>query len=306
MSDLIVRLLADFGEFMRLRVADGDASAHTVRNYHTQAGLWVAWCNERGINPALATEADVTDYRRYLVEQSYSRETIALKLAVVRRLYEAATWRGLRLDNPAAGIKAPREKTARAERVKFLPLAAVGALLAAPAGDTPQAKRDRAILALMVLHGPRVAEVAGAGLDDLSLERGTLTVHGKGRKTRTIYLTERTARLLADWLEARVGLPGEPALFVVLGHNGTGGRMTTRAIRYLVDGYLEQIGQKAAGVSCHSLRHSAATWARAGGATQEAVGDMLGHANPATTAIYTHLVNRMAENPAAYLERLLG
>lgn len=65
-------------------------------------------------------------------------------------------------------------------------------------------------------------------------------------------------------------------------------------------------GLKRAGVSCHSLRHSAATWARYGGAEPEAIGAALGHASPSTTAIYTRLVSRMQANPAAALEGLLG
>lgn len=300
-------LLDDFAAFLRLNVADGDASPHTIRNYHVQAGRFVAWCGENGINPATATEDDMVAYRKYLVDTGYSRETIALKLAAVRRLYEAATWHGLRLDNPAAGLKAPRERTAREERIKFLPLEGLKRLLAAPQGDGPQARRDRAILALMGIHGLRVSEVAGAQVSDLNLERKTLTVIGKGRKVRTIYLTEQTAAVLATWLEARgkVILAGEDALFVVTGNYTTGTAMSARAIRYLVDKYLEALGLKAEGISCHALRHSAATWARAGGAKLDAIGGMLGHASIQTTTVYAKIVDKMTENPAQFLEILL-
>jgi site-specific recombinase XerD len=69
--------------------------------------------------------------------------------------------------------------------------------------------------------------------------------------------------------------------------------MSTRAIRYVVDNYLADVGLKAAGISCHSLRHSAATWARAGGAKLDALADMIGHANVSTTRIYAQIVNKM-------------
>jgi integrase/recombinase XerD len=301
-------LLAGFAAFLRLNVAEGDASKETVRSYHAQAGQFVAWCTEQGINPAAATEADVIAYRKHLVEAGYRRTTIALKLSVVKRLYEAARWRGLRPDNPAAGVKAPRERTAREERVKFLPLDGLRRLLDAPQGDGARAKRDRAILALMGVHGLRVSEVAGLEVSDVDPEQGTVVVTGKGAKTRTVYLTEQTAETLAGWLASRgdVAHTSVEALFVVVGNHTTGTPMSARSVRYLVDGYLEALGLKAGGVSCHSLRHSAATWARAGGARLDAIGGMLGHASVQTTTVYAKIVDRMVENPAQYLEAMLS
>ena len=87
----MVDLLADFGKFLRLRVADGDASPATIRTYHSQAGQFVTWCRELGVNPATAVEDDVIAYRSFLVGAGYSRSRVALKLAVVRRLYEGDT-----------------------------------------------------------------------------------------------------------------------------------------------------------------------------------------------------------------------
>lgn len=75
-------------------------------------------------------------YRKFLAGAGHCRPTVALELAVVRRLYGAGTWRGLREDNPAAGVKAPRERTSRDERVTFLPLDGLKRLLTAPHGDT--------------------------------------------------------------------------------------------------------------------------------------------------------------------------
>ena len=300
-------LLAAFAAFLRLNVAEGDASAATVRTYWSQVRQYVAWCRERGLDPALASEQDLLEYRAWLAER-YTRATVATKLAAVRRLYQAAVWRGMRADNPAAGLKAPKEKTAREERVKFLPLEGLKRLLQAPQGDGAKGRRDRAMLALMGIHGLRVSEVAGLDVDDLDLDQGRVTVTGKGRKTRTVYLTEQTAQALAAWLEARdrVAAEDEPALFVSLRHPDPGTRMSARSIRYLVDGYLERLGLKGEGISCHSLRHSAATWARAGGAALDAIAGMLGHSSVTTTQVYARIVDRMTENPARYLEALLG
>ena len=100
----------------------------------------------------------------------YEVGTVAVKLVAIRRLYEAAVWRGLRQDNPAAGLKAPKDRTERAERIKFLPLDGLRCLLDAPKGDDPAAHRDRAILALMGRHGLRVSEVSRLTVDAVDFE----------------------------------------------------------------------------------------------------------------------------------------
>ena len=141
--DDLISLTEIFGRFLRLYVAEGDASPATIRTYHAQAAQFVAWCQQQGVSPSTATENDIIAYRKYLVETGYKPTTIALKLAVVRRLYEAIQWRGLRDDNPAAGVKSPRDRTARDERVKYLPLDGLKQLLAAPQGDGPLLRRNR-------------------------------------------------------------------------------------------------------------------------------------------------------------------
>jgi site-specific recombinase XerD len=302
-------LLAAWADFLRLDVAQGDASPRTVATYQAQVRDFLAWCHAQGLHPALATEDDLKAYRAHLVEQ-YARATVATRLAAIRRFYQAAVWRGYRTDNPAAGIRPPRERTARDERVRFLPLEGLKRLLDAPRGDGLRATRDRAILALMGVHGLRVGEIVALDVADLDLDAGTVSVPGKGGKRRTVYLVDISRQRLADWLAVRerVAGEGETALFVVLDRakRFTGRRMTRRAVEALTDRYLERLGLKRSGISCHSLRHSAAVWARAFGATVDALADMLGHASVDTTRIYARIVNRMQENPARFLEAALG
>ena len=87
-------ILADFGEFLRLYTAEGYASPLTIKPYHAQAGQFVKWCGAQGVSPAIATDRDIIAYRKALVDAGFKPSTVALKLAVVRRLYEAARWRG--------------------------------------------------------------------------------------------------------------------------------------------------------------------------------------------------------------------
>lgn len=307
-SSKVGDILSGFGAYLQRRAADGDPSNATLKAYEGEAGRFVAWCMASGLNPLTLTEDDLIDYRKSLIAQGYSRDTIALKLAAVRRLYDAAYRRGLRTDNPALLVKAPRARTAREDRVKFLPLDGLKQVLAAPEGDAPRAIRDRAMLALMGVHGLRVAEVAGLRMGDLDLRVGILHVLGKGRKTRQVYLTDNTKSALSEWVAVRksAALPRIDEVFVVVGNHHNGEPISERGIRWLVDDYLSDLGLKGQGVSCHSLRHSAATWARAGGAKLDAIAAMLGHSHIGTTQTYAAIVDKIKDNPARFLEALLA
>ena len=99
-----------FGRFLRLYVAEGDASPATTRTYHAQA-QFVTWWLQSGLSRATATGDEMITSPKHLVEVGYKRTTMALKLAVVRRRFKAIRWRGLSSNNPAAGVEAPRDRT---------------------------------------------------------------------------------------------------------------------------------------------------------------------------------------------------
>lgn len=299
-------LLDHFAEYMKLDVAQGGASPETIRTYWSQVNSYVAWCAEMGVHPAEATEGDVKAYRAELISQGKERTTVASQLTAIRRFYAMAQARGYRPDNPADGIKAPRDKTDRAARVKWLPLTAIHELLNAPDRGTVKGRRDRAMLHLMAVHGLRVMEVAGLGLQDVDLERKTITVHGKGQKIRLLPIVEQTVRALQDWLEVRdtVAADGEAMVFVSTrsgGNRNLGHGMSRRGIRKVVDSHLERLGLKGDEISCHALRHSFATLSRAAGARLDVLSRVLGHASVTTTQVYADIVDMAAENPSLLL-----
>jgi site-specific recombinase XerD len=301
-----------FADFLRLDVAQGDASPETVRTYTGQVVAFLDWCQAEGIHPAVVTEEDVKLYRAALISEGYARATIANKLTIVRRFYAMAQTRAYRADNPAKGVRAPRDRTDRAERVKWLPLQAIRDLLEAPDPTTAKGLRDRAILAMMAIHGLRVIEVARLQIEDLdpeARERGTLTVMGKGDKVRSVLLVEQSAAALEEWLAIRpqVAAENEGAFFVSLQRNGGRGTALSRyGIRKMVDSYLQGLGLKRAGISCHALRHSFATLSRAAGARLDALARALGHASVTTTQVYADIVDAAAENPARFLTGALA
>jgi len=292
-------LLDAFAVFVHLDVANGDASEDTVRGYFSQVEQYVDWCREAGVEPARATEDDIKRYRQYLVEQDYEPGTIAHKLTVIRRFYEAARDRGLRTDNPAAGVKPPRDRSAE-DDIPYLSEEELARLLAAVPRDGKEASlRDLALLAFLGLQARRQIEAHRASVEDIRPD-GSMLVHGKYHDT--VIQLRKDVRALFDEYIARRGrvVPddmGTP-LFVAVGNRAGGKRMGRRGIRLVVDGYLEKAGLKRPRLSGHALRHSAATAAYAATRDLRAVQELLGHRNPRTTSRYAHIVDRRENNVA--------
>ncbi len=301
-------LLNAFGDFCKTDVANGNAAKDTESTYKRRIRAFIIWCENNALHPALATKEDVVTYRRYLIEEKNQKSaTISLTLSVLRRFYGCARERGLVKENPVEGVKPPRDLTDAAERITYLEESELQQFLATiPADGSLKSIRDKALIAIMALQGPRTVEMHRANVGDL-VKQGLnwgLKVEGKGSK-RTIPLRPDLAQLLLQYLEARQ-LAGEllddsSPLFIAIGNRAGGQRLSRRGIRLIVDGYLEQAGLKhtqGRTLSAHSLRHTAATLGLRAGADLRQVQDLLGHKNPEMTAIYAHVGERYTKNPA--------
>jgi integrase/recombinase XerD len=230
---------------------------------------------------------------------------------VIRRFYTAAISKGLVKENPAIGVKPPREKVDAAERITYLELPELRQLLAAiPLDESLKSLRDRSLLAIMALQGPRTVELHRANFGDLvrCKENWGIRVEGKG-SIRTIPLRPDLASLLWQYLEARETegevLMKDSPLFIAVGNRFGGQRLSRRGIRWIVDDYLAASGLKTNNnrtISAHSLRHTAGTLALRGGADLRQIQDLLGHKDPKTTALYAHVSERHANNPALGIE----
>ena len=300
--------LDSFANFLNVDVAAGDASDDTIKNYACQTKKYFEWCDQFGIVPREATRDDIKQYRRWLVEvKKYKPATIALKLIVVRRLYAAAVEKGLILSNPAIGIKPPRECHDPAERITYLEQPEIPHLLnAIPTDKSVAHTRDRLLVAVMVMEGCRTVEMHRLSIKDI-IRRGKnvgLRVKGK-RSLRIVPLTPDLVQLLELYLEARQQAREELTLdtpmFISVARNNRGSRLTRRSIQRIVDQYLKATNLKhtpGRTLSAHSLRHTAGTLALRTGSDLRQVQDLLGHADPRTTAIYAHVGNRWENNPA--------
>ena len=104
-------LLAVFAEFLDIDVSAGDAASDTLKTYRRQLQQFISWCDRAQLTPGEVSKDDIKRYRRWMISsKKYKPATIALKLAVVRRFYQAALEKGLISFNPAAGVKPPPGK----------------------------------------------------------------------------------------------------------------------------------------------------------------------------------------------------
>jgi integrase/recombinase XerD len=161
-------------------------------------------------------------------------------------------------------------------------------LLDQPKGTAPAALRDRALLELMYACGLRASEAIGLEIGDLDLEAGVLRTRGKGAKERLVPVGSAAARALTHYLaRGRPRLVGdrlESRLFV----NQRGGGLTRQGLYKIVQRHADGAGL-AEKMSPHTLRHTFATHLLAGGCDLRSLQEMLGHADIATTQLYTHL-----------------
>ncbi len=302
-------MLACFRQYLELVVADGDAAPDTLVTYHRRVRQYLTWCQDNHITPAHADQEIILKFRAYLIKQRQQQPaTIALTLVVIRRFYQACVEKNLVQSNPVIGVKAPRPKVSKGDRITFLTLEQLSSLLAAVGNNSSlQTLRDRLLIAIMALEGLRSVEVFRANVGDIQNSHSSpfLKVEGK-RKIKTVPLRPDLVSLLKQYLAARKEsgeeLERNSPLMISLSNQTKGQRLSRRGIEYIVDGYLEKTQLKyidnQQSRSTHSLRHTAGTLGLAGGASLRQVQELLGHSDPKTTAIYAHVLERYENNPA--------
>jgi integrase/recombinase XerD len=217
-----------------------------------------------------------------------SPATIARRTAAARTFFGHLVLLGRRQDNPAAAIALPR-KHRRLPRT--LSPSEAERLIDAAAGTAPRALRDRAIVELLYGAGLRVGEAVGLGKTDVDLERRLVRAIGKGDKERIVPVGRPAVEALRRYLSR--GRPHldrrhRPELFL----NAKGGGLTRAGVFLILRRLASKAGLEPERVHPHLLRHSFATHLLEGGADLRSVQEMLGHADLATTELYTHVSDR--------------
>jgi integrase/recombinase XerC len=292
--------------FRRYLAAERRCSPHTVAAYTRDLQALVSYCDRAGLESWVRIDsAHLRSFAARLHGAGLAPRSIQRRLSAVRSFYEFLQREGHALrnraaaDSTAAGERDDREieqirgnpgQEVRAPRAarrlpETLDADQMARLLEIPAGE-PFAARDRAIMELLYSSGLRLAEVVALDLGHLDARDRTVHVLGKGRKARVVPVGRVALRALEGWLPQRAGLArsGEQALFV----GRSGRRLGRRAVELRVAYWARRQGIEMH-VYPHLFRHSFASHLLESGAELRGVQELLGHADIATTQIYTHL-----------------
>ena len=283
----IEQLTLDFLAYLELERGLSRNTLHAYQSDLAQLGRFLA---DRGVSPLAAQHSDLAAFLAELAAGGEGRPPVAAatlqrKAACMRSFYRHLRREGAIEHDPTADLRGP-PKTRRLPKV--LSREQVSKLLAQPKGSEPLALRDRALLELMYACGLRVSETIGLGLEDVDLEEGMLRARGKGSKERVVPVG-RTAVAALEAYRARarpvlVGLRVQRSLFV----NHRGGALTRQGLYKIIQGHARGAGLDEQ-MTPHTLRHTFATHLLAGGCDLRSLQEMLGHADLATTQVYTHL-----------------
>jgi len=258
----------------------------SLESYRRDLTQLFTWLEQKSIAPERAQRSDIELFLAHRTfDESIAARSLARQLTAIKRYQRWLLREGRRADDPTLTVDAPRLPK---PLPKTLSEGEVEALINAPDVDTPHGLRDRAMLEALYAAGFRVSELVGLPLAAVSLSDGVVRIMGKGSKERLVPLGEDAQ----DWikryaLEARPVLlkgRGSEALFVT----ERGGPMTRQMFWYLIKRHAKTAGIRST-LSPHTLRHAFATHLLNHGADLRVVQMLLGHADIATTQIYTHV-----------------
>src|SRR3954452_20324254 len=266
-------------------------SRNTLEAYRSDLMQFGRFLDEHAADAVTATADDVGDFLAELAagdgngRAPASPATIHRKAACLRSFYRHLRREEIRDTDPTSTISGPR----RGRKLpKVLSRAEVQRLLDQPRGTAPTALRDRALLELMYACGLRASEAIGIEIGDVDLDLGMLSARGTGSKVRIVPIGSAAVQAVRAYLDR-----GRPALVHggLVAHlfvNFRGEPLTRQGLYKIVRRHAATAGL-ADRMSPHTLRHTFATHLLAGGCDLRSVQEMLGHADVATTQVYTHL-----------------
>ncbi|MGI9557281.1 MAG: site-specific tyrosine recombinase XerD [Solirubrobacterales bacterium] len=279
-------LVLDFLAFLEF---ERGLSRNTLAAYRTDLLQYGGFLARRDLDPADATGPDIGDFLAELAKGNgngpCSPSTLARKSASLRTFYQHLRRTEVTDADPMAAVRPPRRGR---PLPKVLSHGEVGRLLEQTHGAEPSDLRDRAILEVMYGCGLRVSEVVGLDVTSVDMRRGFVRAQGKGSKERIVPAGRAAVDAVRRYLRSGRGqmLRGgeESRLFL----NARGKPLTRQGLYKIIKQRARAAGL-AQKMSPHTLRHSFATHLLAGGCDLRSVQEMLGHADVATTQIYTHL-----------------
>jgi len=274
-----VDLLAEYLTFLNV---ERGLSPLTRENYARDIKQLLDFSQQTSLN-----QLDNTDIRRItasLHSKGLGGKSIARMLSSWRGFFNYLVQRHGYNSNPAKGLRAPKS----AKKLPQVLSIEQAIKLVDIKGDDILSVRDHAILELFYSSGLRLSELVNLDLGQVDFSEGTITVTGKGNKTRVVPLGQYAMSAINNWLKQRPSLliknPKETAVFI----SKQGNRLSSRNVQYRMKAWAIKQGIDSS-VHPHMLRHSFASHVLQSSGDLRAVQEMLGHANISTTQVYTHL-----------------
>lgn len=276
--------------FLEMLAAERGAARNTLDAYRRDLRDASAFLEGRGRKLEAATPAELQAYMEQLSANGLSARTAARRLSALRQFFRFLLGEGWRDEDPTAQLESPRQGR---RLPKVLSEAEVDRLLAAArAKQGPEGVRLVALLELLYATGLRVSELVGLPYSAVAREPEMLLVRGKGGRERLVPIGAAARAALADYKAVRLLFLKRPAderwLFP---SRSAGGHLTRHRLAQLLKELAAEAALEPGKVSPHVLRHAFASHLLARGADLRAVQQMLGHADIATTQIYTHVLD---------------
>jgi integrase/recombinase XerD len=284
--------------FLEAQAAERNAARNTLLAYGRDLKDFCGWIERRGVLLTDAKQADVEAYLVACEAEGLSKPTRARRLSAIRQMFRFAHEEGWRGTDPAISVGGP----GRDRRLpQTLTLAEIEALIAA-AGATGRTQADRlrnvCLLELLYATGMRVSELVTLPVAAMRGDPRMILIRGKGGKERMVPLSPPAKAALTGWLRqrdaeeeaARVARRVPPSKFLFPAQSEAG-HLTRQGFHGLLKVLAIAAGISPALVTPHRLRHAFATHLLAGGADLRVIQTLLGHADIATTEIYTHVLD---------------
>ncbi|MBM3518809.1 MAG: tyrosine recombinase [Alphaproteobacteria bacterium] len=282
--------------------AERGVAAATLAAYSGDLADFCRFATTRGCGSTTCTQTDLRAYLRRLSGAGLGGATIARRLSALRQFHRFLQAEGVRPEDPAAALTGAR----RPRRLpRYLSEAEVEALLAAARARTGHSgARVLAIVETLYATGLRISELVALPLAAVRADQPLILVTGKGGRERLVPLGSRARTALEDYLPRRARFLGGRASAWLFPSRGVLGHLTRQRVAQELKALARTAGVPPAKVSPHVLRHAFASHLLAHGADLRAVQKMLGHADIATTQIYTHVLAErlravMAQHPLA-------
>ncbi|WP_223424911.1 site-specific tyrosine recombinase XerD [Tateyamaria pelophila] len=283
--------------FLDAQAAELGAAQNTLLAYGRDLKDVQNWLIGHGSDFANAGQSEIEAYLLYCDAQGLAKSTRARRLSAIKQIYRFAFEEGWRADNPAIQIASPGQDK---RLPKILDEAEVDRLLIAARSfgrNTHDKLRDTCLMELLYATGMRVSELVGLPVSSARGNPKMLLILGKGGKERLVPLSPPAKAALMEWIKLRDTRQEEatqkgqaPSVFL-FPSRGASGHLTRHWFYTRIKTLAVCAGVSPSKVTPHTLRHAFATHLLAGGADLRAIQTMLGHADVATTEIYTHVVD---------------